>query len=416
MKIQINKKVALMSAFAGVLSWFGCRFLYGTFHDELPGPVMIGSLCAILFAAVFLTVMIGSIATGSFCKESPLYGNAGRMGIYFLCGLGGIFLLAAALEFIYEYNPDVREMEPTSYIFVIDESGSMSGNDPTGLRYEAIREIMKETETGFPYMVYTFSDDTQLVRDMGPLQGEYEDIPVKNDGGTAIRGTILKILQDYKDGVWDGGFNPKVVFLTDGSATDLSNGFLWFKGNMPEFNAALKEYNDLGINISTVGLGHIDREIMTKMAETTGGVFVNIQNASDLASAMKTAATSYSDRDLLSIRYMAQGDTLYGFLRILFLTIIGAAIGSTIFLAYMEDSSIPLIIVSSIVCSLIGSILFEIGLAAGIFQSPLWCILWFLFSLTIGYIYPKKRLYRRKRRLIRRQFVTCMNDRYLHGR
>ena len=40
-------------------------------------------------------------------------------------------------------------------------------NDPNGLRYQAIPEIMKEENAGFPYMVYTFSDDTQIAREMG---------------------------------------------------------------------------------------------------------------------------------------------------------------------------------------------------------------------------------------------------------
>ena len=104
---------------------------------------------------------------------------------------------------------------------------------------------------------------------------------------------------------------------------------------------------------------------------------------------MKTAATSYSDRNLLSIRYMKRWDTLYGCLRILFLTIIGTVIGSLMLLAYMEDSSIPIIIVNSIICSLIGSILFEIGLKIGVYQSLLWIVLWSLFSLTPGLIYPR---------------------------
>ena len=403
MKSHINKTVALMSVFAGVLSWFGCHYIYTTYSDKLSESVMIGSLCAVLFAAVFLTVLLGSMITGSFNKESELFVDFGHMAAYFICSLIGIFVLVMGLEFIYECNPNIKSIEPTSYIFVIDESGSMSGNDPGGLRYEAIPEIMKATEKGFLYMVYTFSDDTQIIRDMAPLDAEYEPIPVNSDGGTAICGTIIRILQDYKNGVWDGGSNPKVVFLTDGSATDLSNGFLWFRGNMPEFNAAIEEYYDLDINISTVGLGSVDREIMTKMAETTGGVFVNIQNASDLASAMKNAASFYSDRNLLSIRYMKRWDTLYGFLRILFLTIIGTVIGSLMLLAYMEDSSIPIIIVSSIICSLIGSVLFEIGLKIGVYQSLLWIVLWALFSLTPGHIYPKVK------RAIENQFVACID-------
>ena len=128
---------------------------------------------------------------------------------------------------------------------------------------------------------------------------------------------------------------------------------------------------------------------MRKMAETTGGVFVSIQNASDLGAAMKTAATSYSDRNLLSIRYMKHLDKIYGVVRILFLSIIGTVIGSLVLLAYMEDTSIPIIIVSSAVSALAGSVLLELGLKIGIPQGGLWCCLWILFSLTLGYIYPK---------------------------
>lgn len=407
---RFNKTVALLSVIAGLITWLGSHLIYRSYHDVISGPVMIGILCAGLFATVFITVYVGSMVSGSFDKKSQFYNDTGGMVRYFLFGLVGILILSMSLEYIYELNPKFKEIKPTSYIFVIDESGSMSSNDSAGLRYDAIPEIMEAEEAGFPYMVYTFSNETHIARNMGPLEAEYVPIPVKSNGGTAIYGTILQILEDYKEEIWDGGSNPKVIFLTDGVATDLSNGFLWFKGNMPEFNAALEEYKDLSINISTVGLGVVDREIMTKIAETTGGVFVSVQNSSDLVSAMKTAATSYSDRDLLSIRYMKHMDNLYAVLRILFLTIIGAAIGSLMLLAYMEDGSIPIIIFSSSICSLFSSILFEVGLKIGILQTLLWIILWGLFSLTIGYLYSNAK------QLTDNPYVVRLGDDYMHTR
>lgn len=387
-KGHINKAVVLLSASAGIIIWRGCYLIYSSYRDSLPGPAMMGILCSALFFVVFLSVWAGSVITGSLDENSSLYEGIQGQAVRFLLGFFAVFLISMVLEFLYEVNPHIKAIEPSSYVFVIDESGSMNSNDPTGLRYEAIREIMQAEYHGFPYMVYAFSNDTKILRDMRPSDDDYE-LPVSSDGGTAIRGAILQILNDYKNGVWDGGVNPKIIFLTDGAATDLSGGFLWFKGNMPEFNAALEEYHDLGINISTVGLGSVDREIMVKMAETTGGVFVNIQNASDLASAMKTAAITYSDRDLLSIRYMRHMDWFYAVLRIVFLSIIGTVIGVLIIFAYVEDHSSLLIIVSSIVCSVMGSIMFEFGLRIGAFQSLLWSILWVLFSLTFGFIYPK---------------------------
>lgn len=70
------------------------------------------------------------------------------------------------------------------------------------------------------------------------------------------------------------------------------------------------------------------------------------------------------------------------------MTIIGSAIGSLLLFAYMEDSSIPLLVSSSILSAFVGSFLLEIGLKVGIPQSALWFLLWALFSLTLGLIFP----------------------------
>lgn len=84
MKSHINKIVTLMSVFAGVLSWFGCHYIYTTYRDKLSGSVMIGSLCAFLFASVFLMVLLGSMITGSFNRESDLFVDFGHMAAYFI--------------------------------------------------------------------------------------------------------------------------------------------------------------------------------------------------------------------------------------------------------------------------------------------------------------------------------------------
>ena len=86
-----------------------------------------------------------------------------------------------------------------------------------------------------------------------------------------------------------------------------------------------------------------------------------MKQASDLAEAMKTAATSYSTRDLLSVRYMNHFNTLFGFLRVIFLSLIGLLIGGLLSLPYMDHASIPLIVSSSAADSLLGSVLLESG-------------------------------------------------------
>ena len=91
-----------------------------------------------------------------------------------------------------------------------------------------------------------------------------------------------------------------------------------------------------------------------------------MKQASDLAEAMKTAATSYSTRDLLSVRYMNHFNTLFGFLRVIFLSLIGLLIGGLLSLPYMDHASLPLIVSSSAAGSLLGSVLLESGVQSGV--------------------------------------------------
>ena len=49
-------------------------------------------------------------------------------------------------------------------------------------------------------------------------------------------------------------------------------------------------------------------------------------------------------------------------------------------------------------------------LKIGIFQTLLWIVLWFLFSLTLGYVYPGIK------QLTSNQYVTRMSDDYMHNR
>ena len=166
---------------------------------------MIPALCTFLFTVLFLIIWISSVVTGSFDKKNHLYTSIWGMLKYFSLSIVIIFFLSMLLEYLYELNPNQKITEPTSYIFVIDESASMSSNDPNGLRYNAISEIMNSPENTLPYMVYAFSSESIILRDMGYLTSNEEEIPINCDGATSIRETTLRILQDYKDKKWSGG-------------------------------------------------------------------------------------------------------------------------------------------------------------------------------------------------------------------
>lgn len=185
-----------MSAVSGGTLWFFCNHLYSVYRLKISGFLMVPALCTLLFAVLFLAVWAGSVLTGSFDQENFLYSGPRSMLKYFTCSIAGIFCLTMLLEYLYELNPKQKIIEPTSYIFVIDESGSMSGNDPEGLRYDAVSEIMNSTDSQLPYMVYAFSSEAKILRDMGPMTENEAAFTVTCDGATSIYETTLRILQE----------------------------------------------------------------------------------------------------------------------------------------------------------------------------------------------------------------------------
>ena len=101
---------------------------------------------------------------------------------------------------------------------------------------------------------------------------------------------------------------------------------------------------------------------------------------------------------------------LFGFLRILFLSLIGFTIGGLLAFAYMDNASIPLILVSSAISSVLGSILFELGIQTGVYQSILWFLLWILYASTLGYSYPENSILRSL--FMRRSSKSIQTSRY----
>ena len=123
---------------------------------------------------------------------------------------------------------------------------------------------------------------------------------------------------------------------------------------------------------------------MRKIAETTGGVYISVDEAAELSNAMTTAATSNTSRDLVSTRNMRKLNLLYGFLRILFVTLLGTLIGGLVAFAYGNQDSYIVSTVASAVTSLIGALLMEL------LTGPLhlndrfaWLFMWIFIALTI---------------------------------
>lgn len=371
---QFNFPMLLVSLVLGAAAWLIGLLIYNAAVDVWPRPLLIGVLFGSLALLVPLGILIVSNLQSTFEQDIITGGSAGSAIVLIL--IAALLITGLGTLFQWLYGLRSRDLPTsTSYIFIIDDSGSMATNDPDQLRYSAIDEVLKGQSTEFTYTVYSFADSVSVLRPMQPSSGSEAPLAGISSGGTYIKRALKQVLADYQSGVWDGGKRPKVILLTDGYASDIPFFFTIRK--------TLKEYSKCGISISTVGLGDVDTSLMERIAETTGGIFVDISDAAMLGEAMKNAASHYSADDLLTVRSTVGKDFLYGFLRVLFLTLLGLCIGLVSAVAYGQMDSSSLVLLSSGILSLIGALLMELLTAIGFPDKLCWFLLWLLIAAMV---------------------------------
>ena len=267
----------------------------------------------------------------------------------------GIFCISMLLEIIYEVGEKNVYNEPTSYIFLIDDSGSMMDNDPNEERVQAVSTVVNDKESDFNYAVYTFDDKYNLARTMSPKKNGLETIELHSNGGTAISTTIKGVTHDIETGAINGGEYPKILLLSDGHSTDNFYGIFGIRKE-------IQKLQKLGVTISTIGLGEsVDKSFLSSLAQKTGGVYINIDNINQLSNAMKEAISTYANRDLLGIRPYNKLNLLYAFLRILFIFIIASGI-LVVKCLVCGGSNFSGIFLGCTILNLIAAILLEFGL------------------------------------------------------
>ena len=374
---SVSLILLLLSAGVGALMWLIGWGVYAANADSMAMPMLIALEFGLLALAVGIVVLLVSNFTGVFTENPVNGGGAGSTALMVLAGVIVLALLAGLFQWLYGLGGSAAS-ECTAYVFIIDDSGSTADTDPEGKRYQAIGEVLSGMPDTFPYAVYSFSDEVYELRAMAPRSEGPSEFEPMNLGGTAIRTTLDAIIYSYETGGWSGGAAPKVIFLSDGYATDM--GPLY--GGLKE---VLREYVKNGISISTVGLGEVDEGLMSKIAKGTGGVFVDVDDAQQLPAAMASAASRHSARDLLSTRYGSHLNFLYGLMRVVFLTILGTLLGAIAWLASGAVSSMQLTLISSAVKALIGALLMELcSSLSGVSDRLLWLILWVLIAATIA--------------------------------
>ena len=358
---NLDVELLVASLVAGLVSFIISVLIYAVLKELMWTPLAVG-LSFMIFAIIFIAIMVFvNMHNDNLGYHVAKHHDGGQI---FLVLLGIIILtfgLGILFEFLYEIDfSSERKMyqEPTSYVFIIDNSGSMEGNDPEGLRYSAIKEIMAGKEENFPYAVYSFSNDVIQERALAPISAGNNDLQPQNLGGTMIKLALDTVYTDYETTLKDGlGVAPKFLILSDGHASDV--------GLFRPIKNTLKQYAKANIPISAVGLGGADEKLMRQIAETTGGVYVSADNVATLEEAMKQAMTEESEveqRTLYTYRTVPNANALYALMRILFTAILGVLISCAMLFATGKGEDSEMILVSSVITGILAGVLLEVGI------------------------------------------------------
>lgn len=384
--MKLNKLAFILSIVAGVVAAITDMFVYEAMADVWAKPLLI-AVMAVIFAAIVCTTLLVTMLVTEESDEAFLFlEGKGALIAGLAVLLVVVFGVGMLLEYIYDRNVTVANA-PTSYIFVMDESESMGWNDPNKERHTAVNQLMQGMPGDFPYAVYMFDHTVGLVRDMASnAQGKFQpDAQVLRafGGGTMIGDALARVMNDIETGTLTNlGDNPRVILLTDGEDYYLTNTTKQEK--IAQASKWAQKYIQHGIIVATVGLGDhsVDAVPMITLAEQTGGVYVGVADAQNLAQGFSSAVQADASRDLFSSRNLPKQDWLYALLRVLFLTLLGTAIAFAKALACArEDDTLKIILVGA-AAALIGAIAVEVLAALALPAFIGGMIYWILLAIT----------------------------------
>lgn len=371
------RKIFIWALAAGLIFGILGNMLFTNILADMPGILKVSIYFLVFSFAMIIFLLVGNASeTG--------YTNGTFIGVAFvLCIV--FFLVTMLFEFIYEVEGK-SEVEPSNnYVFLVDNSGSMDNNDVSFKRYEVLEQIISDLPADSKIGVYTYANDVYTAVPVGTNSNDFtidENLMV-NDGATQM----LTCVNEVADEIVKSGENYNIINLTDGIPTDSKKIFIF---KTKQYKNALKKCKENGIKISSVGFGYPDEKFLTKVANATGGVYLEADNVDSLYSSISNAISATDNnkftRTLVSVRQgVKSGSILYAILRILFLSLMGILFSIIKTLAASEQDNSTVMIIISIICCTIGAVIIELFTNAFSVSENisriLFCLLW---SITVS--------------------------------
>ena len=157
-----------------------------------------------------------------------------------------------------------KTLKDVNISLVIDNSGSMSGNKINFVK-SAVKTFVKELDNGMFLSLITFSDNAKVIMQTVKITNNRNKIyqiidNIQPEGSTNINaGMILGYEEILK--THNSKTNSRLILLTDGMANTGET-------NLEKILINSKHYNDMGIEISTIGVGKtLDFDLLRSLSE-----------------------------------------------------------------------------------------------------------------------------------------------------
>ena len=368
-----NARLFISCAIGGAIGTVLALFLIGALYTEIPNVLLFG----LVMAVISLGVLLG--ATTNFDMYGEVFPKTIAVA---LVGTLIMLIAAAAFEFLYELHFTVRladtskeqrEICLTDYIFCIDDSGSMYGNDPEGIRDSALADLLDHIDSSCQVGLLRYEGDVKSKEYVYPalLNDDQKQLLLEminnhsSGGNTSFEKPLAAALREYKQ-INEKGRTPVVVLLTDGECgIDVQK---W-----------VDKYNEEGVTICAIYLGNSDQipQVLEELCSGTNGVVMNAESASELVETYGNLVEQTTSTRL----GVAYDPAYYRFLggprrgadrafilaiieRLLFFGLLGVLLGVIIWQMFGDMLSKQPIIGG--ICGLIGGAIVEFGYLIGL--------------------------------------------------
>ncbi|MGB8644217.1 MAG: VWA domain-containing protein [Anaerolineae bacterium] len=174
---------------------------------------------------------------------------------------------------------ETEQIAPLNVALVIDKSGSMDAPEKMPYLKKSLKYFLHSLAPNDRVAIVAFSDNASVIAPSQPVgDGRWIDATVENiqpGGSTNLYGGLMLGFQEV-DRNFDVRLNNRVILLTDGIAnvgatdpTQIADG--------------ARSYNEKGIYLSTIGLGHdFNDALLSQLARQGKGGYHFVDSAAEM--------------------------------------------------------------------------------------------------------------------------------------